>query len=625
MPVDPIQTIRKIGHFNFLSTHITEAIIIAIVTILLLFWSRPKKDKIRREKHEGVLVEIVSDSESCDKVLTEFLSKDSGSFMIGFDAEWTPAMNQFHNKSYKIGLLQLATNKNIILIRLNKMNYTIPNTLKSLLENNKILKCGVGIHEDVTKIYRDFDIKTVGVIELNDIYKLSSYFDTKNTKTKGLKSLCKLICDKPMKYKQKSITLSHWNTFDELHIDQIQYAADDAIIAIKIFLKLMDDIFGIIDSSEYITECADYIDVLELKKQKIKDKTSNDIKSIQQQKIINKSKANRIKQRQNESKDAIRYKILKLDGSILFYCGKFRFEWFLANNLGTKVNDTSCKLLFIGDYDSKEESKDNICFVCGQQGTDINKIEINRFNIFNDCYWRHLQNEEIQQKALYGNMIPLCHKTENDCLLKAKQSKMNYIRYFCELYPNITIHPELVKSNIGYKKARSSANALHKCHLSIPINRKIELVKCVADYFGLKYDEMNGVDTHYNELLNITECKMDNDMDMDNSKDVSNDNIEEEKSKQENINMDIDINNKIIENNNDENKNDIKMINDLEASVSSSEDEESSYDSNINYSYNINRHKYKYKNKNKCNNVNRSRLLSPPINHYNVFKENHNN
>eukprot|EP01084_Bolivina_argentea_P160325 279210_1 len=79
------------------------------------------------------------------------------------------------------------------------------------------------------------------------------------------------------------------------------------------------------------------------------------------------------------------------------------------------------------------------------------------------------------------------------------------------------------------------------------------------------------------------------------------------------------------ENNNDENKNDIKMINDLEASVSSSEDEESSYDSNINYSYNINRHKYKYKNKNKCNNVNRSRLLSPPINHYNVFKENHNN
>ena len=49
-------------------------------------------------------------------------------------------------------------------------------------------------------------------------------------KTKSLKSLYELVCDKKIKYKEKSVTLSHWNSFDYLSMEQIHYAADDALV-----------------------------------------------------------------------------------------------------------------------------------------------------------------------------------------------------------------------------------------------------------------------------------------------------------------------------------------------------------------------------------------------------------
>eukprot|EP01083_Nonionella_stella_P126559 383102_1 len=473
-----------LGHFHFLSTHVVESIIVVVATLLFLFWSRPKPDPIRRETHEGLEVQIISDVASLNNVINELLQQSKHT-LLGLDCEWTPSMPQFHQKQYKIGLFQLATDTTILLIRLNKMNYVIPESLQSLLTNDKILKCGVGIHQDVTKIFRDYGIKTMGVIELNDIYKLSSYFDPSDMRTKSLKTMYQITCGQSMKYKHKTVTLSHWNSYDALTMPQVHYAADDALVGQTMFIRLMEDIFGIIDCDEYRIVCAEYIDVMDIKAKK--EKTENDKQSLHKQKMANQRKADRIRAKRNNcTPNTRRYKVLKPDGSVLFKCGKFRCEWFVANQLAETVDDTSCKLVF-KHCKWNERSKDNACFVCGVEGTDDNEVTINRFNILPTCYWKCLRNEEIQQRSLIGNTIAVCFKKDRCCATKARQSRIDCMQYLCDKYPNVSKHPELLRRDASYNAAKKAANALNGSHL-IPMERQIELVQVVADYCGLEYD-----------------------------------------------------------------------------------------------------------------------------------------
>lgn len=119
-----------LGSYELLSSKLTETIIIVIITIIVLFWFRPKRDTVRKEKHNGKLVEIISDESSCNKTIDKLLKNNV--FLLGLDCEWTPSIPQFNGKNYKIGLLQLSTDSNIILIRLNQMNYKIPTSLQLL-------------------------------------------------------------------------------------------------------------------------------------------------------------------------------------------------------------------------------------------------------------------------------------------------------------------------------------------------------------------------------------------------------------------------------------------------------------------------------------------------------------
>ena len=48
-----------LGSYELLSSKLTETIIIVIITIIVLFWFRPKRDTVRKEKHNGKLVEII--------------------------------------------------------------------------------------------------------------------------------------------------------------------------------------------------------------------------------------------------------------------------------------------------------------------------------------------------------------------------------------------------------------------------------------------------------------------------------------------------------------------------------------------------------------------------------------
>merc|ERR1712129_34283 len=123
------------------------------------------------------------------------------------------------------------------------------------------------------------NIRTQGVVELNDLFRQSSFCPNACSKQKSmisLKSLYEIVCDKQMKFKNSLTAQSDWNCFDKLSIEQINYAADDALVGSNIFIKLMANIHGRIDACDYRMECAAYIDLKRIKAKK--NKTKNDYK-----------------------------------------------------------------------------------------------------------------------------------------------------------------------------------------------------------------------------------------------------------------------------------------------------------------------------------------------------------
>ena len=155
---------------------------------------------------------------------------------LGFDVEWRANFIK-GKKRNKISLIQIGNNKVILLIRIHLLKY-IPNELINLLQNNNILKFGVGIYDDQNKLKNDYNINMCGAIDLKYIF--NKYNNTHQPI--GLKKMCLIVLKKPMKYKNKSITLSNWEIAN-LSIDQVRYACDDCYIGYKIAKKIINKFF----------------------------------------------------------------------------------------------------------------------------------------------------------------------------------------------------------------------------------------------------------------------------------------------------------------------------------------------------------------------------------------------
>eukprot|EP00116_Pleurobrachia_bachei_P019297 sb/3479559/ len=88
----------------------------------------------------------VEDKEQCDKEFAEHIIGTKTRF-IGLDCEWNPGR--------KVSLMQVATTSVILLIRLNKMNLILPENLRKVLAEPKIIKLGINIDGDNDKLKED--------------------------------------------------------------------------------------------------------------------------------------------------------------------------------------------------------------------------------------------------------------------------------------------------------------------------------------------------------------------------------------------------------------------------------------------------------------------------------------
>lgn len=144
--------------------------------------------------------------------------------IIGFDTETKPSFRR--GQSNHVALLQLSTHTVCYLIRLNRIG--LPDQIKEILENPKILKIGVSIHDDFHNLHKLFNLQPKGFVELQSYVKDFEILDNSLSRIYGI------IFGKRISKGQR---LTNWEA-NELTVHQQEYASLDAYACIEIYEQL---------------------------------------------------------------------------------------------------------------------------------------------------------------------------------------------------------------------------------------------------------------------------------------------------------------------------------------------------------------------------------------------------
>ncbi|MBO9667883.1 MAG: 3'-5' exonuclease domain-containing protein 2 [Bdellovibrio sp.] len=143
---------------------------------------------------------------------------------FGFDTETRPAFKK--GESYPVALLQLATDTDAYVIRMRHIKHF--ELLKKIFENPNVIKVGAAIRDDLKQLQKKFDFTPHGFIELQTVAK------EKKLGSLGLKGMTEEVLQATI---SKGPKTTNWEA-PELMDRQVQYAATDAWIGLKIYQKL---------------------------------------------------------------------------------------------------------------------------------------------------------------------------------------------------------------------------------------------------------------------------------------------------------------------------------------------------------------------------------------------------
>jgi len=158
--------------------------------------------------------------------VAEAVEKINKFSVVGFDTETRPAFvkGQFYN----ISLVQLAIPGTVYLFRINKSGFEQP--LIDLFSNDKILKVGVGLRDDILGLQKLRDFKAAGFEEIHDFVK---NLGVRNT---GLRKLAAILLKVRISKGQQT---SNWEN-PQLNENQLRYAATDAWVCLEMYNLLLE-------------------------------------------------------------------------------------------------------------------------------------------------------------------------------------------------------------------------------------------------------------------------------------------------------------------------------------------------------------------------------------------------
>ncbi|MEK6783612.1 MAG: 3'-5' exonuclease [Bacteroidota bacterium] len=165
-------------------------------------------------------VDIIEEPEQLEDAFAE-IKKHA---VVGFDTETKPVFVSGHYN--KVSLVQIALPKKVFLIRLKPVGMA-PHIIH-FFENERIVKAGVALRDDIKALQKLKHFEPVGFFELADLAKKSGL------QVESVKKLTALLLGFRI---SKSAQTSNWEApvFNE---KQISYAATDAWVCLNIYKKL---------------------------------------------------------------------------------------------------------------------------------------------------------------------------------------------------------------------------------------------------------------------------------------------------------------------------------------------------------------------------------------------------
>ena len=143
---------------------------------------------------------------------------------LGFDTETRPAFKR--GQVHKVALMQLSTEEDCFLFRLNKIGY--PDSLEAIVVDQKIRKIGLSLRDDFAAIRKRSGLSPQNFIDLQ------SYVDKFGIEVNSLQKIYALLFEKKISKNQR---LSNWEA-PTLSPAQQSYAAIDAWACLRIYKYL---------------------------------------------------------------------------------------------------------------------------------------------------------------------------------------------------------------------------------------------------------------------------------------------------------------------------------------------------------------------------------------------------
>lgn len=191
-----------------------------------MFLNEIEKEEINKldvHQFEGK-INVVESMSEFDRAMSEINKYQ----VLGFDTETKPAFKK--GVKHQMALIQISNSHDAWLIRTNKIGF--PKELLEFLEDENILKVGVGLNDDMRRMREVSKFKPAGFLDLQ------KYVEAFNIESKSLKKIVAIV----MGYKiSKSQQMSNWESTDLSEMQQ-RYAATDAWVCLEVYNKLRDSI-----------------------------------------------------------------------------------------------------------------------------------------------------------------------------------------------------------------------------------------------------------------------------------------------------------------------------------------------------------------------------------------------
>ena len=164
-----------------------------------------------------------------DKDVAAAVAALSEQTIVGIDTETKPSFSK--GVRYKVALLQVATDTICYLFRLNKINSQSDDLLFHFLGNKNIMKIGLSLKDDFSRLHRLSNEKPANFVDLQAIAKQYGILEL------GLQKMYAIVFGKKI---SKSQQLTNWEN-DSLTPAQQRYAATDAWAALQIYKRLKQE------------------------------------------------------------------------------------------------------------------------------------------------------------------------------------------------------------------------------------------------------------------------------------------------------------------------------------------------------------------------------------------------